>query len=119
MARILTAENAQMHTAAVTIRTLTIEKRQVTLSVFRQLIEEDIFDWNTLALRGVGWGHVRHAIDEPPDTAINLVWQRGTELRRCITYRRVRPREEYSPRGLHYRLPASDRERILKKTPVD
>jgi len=28
----------------------------VTLAVFRQLIEEPIFDWDELGLRGVGWG---------------------------------------------------------------
>lgn len=87
MPRALTAHNAVIKTASVSIRTLTIEGRQVTLAVFRQLIEEDIFDPDARILRGVGWGHVRYLIEEPPEEAINLVWQRGDELRRCILKR--------------------------------
>ena len=87
MAKILNAENAKIITATVTLRALTIERRQVTLSVFRQLIEEPIVDKDVLYLRGVGWGHVRYLIDKPPDRAIHLVWQKGNELRRCIVER--------------------------------
>jgi hypothetical protein len=87
MAKILNAENAKIITATVTLRALTIERRQVTLSVFRQLIEEPIVDKDVLRLSGVGWGHVRYLIDQPPDRAIHLVWQKGNELRRCIVER--------------------------------
>lgn len=87
MVRVLTAENALIVTATVTVRALTIEKRQVTLSVFRQLQEAPIVDMKTLTLRGVGWGHVRYLIDEQPDQAIHLVWQKGSELRRGIVQR--------------------------------
>lgn len=87
MTKILNAENAQIITATVTVRALTIERRQVTLSVFRQLIEEHIVDFDVMRLRGVGWGHVRYLIEKPPDRAIHLVWQKGNELRRCIVER--------------------------------
>lgn len=87
MSRVLTALNAEVTTASVTVKSLTLEKRQVTLAVFRQLIEEPIFDWDKMALCGVGWGHVRYMIDEPPDQAINLVWQKGNDLRRCIVHK--------------------------------
>lgn len=33
-----------------------IDHRQATLAVVRQLCIEDIFDWEAMALRGVGWG---------------------------------------------------------------
>jgi hypothetical protein len=89
MARVLTAQNAVINTAAVQIKTLTVAGKQVTLAVFRQLIEEHIFDFEAGALRGVGWGHVRYLIDRPPDQAIHLVWQRGEELRRCIVERQL------------------------------
>lgn len=85
---ILVASNAELRTASVSVRTLTIEGKQVTLAVFRQLIEEDIYDHEKEALNGVGWGHVNYLLkdrpfDSPPGT-INLVWQRGLELRRCF-----------------------------------
>ncbi len=35
MARVLTARTAQISTAAVSIKTLTVEGRQVTLALFR------------------------------------------------------------------------------------
>jgi hypothetical protein len=90
MARVLTAQNAVINTTSVQIKTLTAGK-QVTLAVFRQLIEEHIFNWATGRLRGVGWGHVRYLIDRPPEAATNLVWQSGDHLRRCIVERRLDP----------------------------
>lgn len=62
MSKILNAENAQIITATVSVKTITIERRQVTLSVFRQLQSEDIIDLEVFRLRGVGWGHVRYLI---------------------------------------------------------
>ena len=52
--RRLTARNAIVSTAMIQLATLTLDRKQVTLAVFRQLIEEQIFDWQTLALRGAG-----------------------------------------------------------------
>jgi hypothetical protein len=87
--RVLTALNAEVTTATIAITTMVIDRRQVTLSVFRQMVEEPIFDWEKMALRGVGWGYVNYKIEKHPDTAINLVFQRGEDLYRCIVQRRV------------------------------
>jgi hypothetical protein len=87
MTKILTAENAQITTATIAVKTITVEKRQITLSIFRQVIEEDIVDREVLRLRGVGWGHCRYLIEATPDKAIHLVWQKGGELRRCVVKR--------------------------------
>ena len=95
---VLISQNAEITTATITIRSLTVDRRQVTLALFRQLQEEDIFDWSTMQLRGVGWGHVRYMIEASPEIAINLVWQKGTELRRCRgTTRRSRPADRARP----------------------
>ena len=67
MSKILTAQNAEILTASITIQSLTVEKRQVTLAVFRQLLVEDIIDWDKITLRGVGWGHVRYLIEGEGD----------------------------------------------------
>jgi hypothetical protein len=88
MKRPITAQNVQIHTAVVSIRTLTVEGRQVTMGLFRQLIEEDIISWKTpVSLHGVAWGHVRYLIEDGAETAINIVWQKGNELRRCIVHK--------------------------------
>lgn len=85
---VVTVENAQIKTAAVEIKTLTISGRQVTLSVFRQIQEEDIFDEN-LALKGVPWGTVNYFWKEDyTKDKIHLLWQIGKELRRCILLRK-------------------------------
>jgi hypothetical protein len=85
----LTALNAEVTTATISIQAMVIERRQVTLSVFQQLIEEPIFDWKAMALRGVGCGFVNYLVDGSPADVIHLVWQRGNELRRCKVLRRV------------------------------
>lgn len=98
MARALTVQNAEINTASITIRTLQVEGRQVTMGVFRQLPVEDIIS-DELSLRGVGWGHVNYLIEGgnyayyghthiyANGRPIHLVWQRGNELRRCLVPR--------------------------------
>ena len=92
----LTVHNAQITTAKVEIKTLTISGKQVTLAVFRQLIEEPVIaDDGTL--NGVPWGTVNY---HPAKTCraeehagerehydylgshLHVVWQKGTGLRR-------------------------------------
>lgn len=88
----LTVHNAEIKTAAVEIRTLTISGKQVTLAVFRQLRSERWLD-NELNPRGPAWGVVnyhpdpicrlsggRGGLDGTPH--IHMVWQLGAELRR-------------------------------------
>jgi hypothetical protein len=60
MARALTVQNAEINTASITIRTLQVEGRQVTMGVFRQLPVEDIIEPEGPHLKGVGWGHVNY-----------------------------------------------------------
>jgi hypothetical protein len=79
--------DAEVKTATVEVRTLTISRRQVTLNVFRQLLEEDVIDIDTGQFRGVPWGTVNYC---PPKecksnghtTHLHVVWQCGNELRR-------------------------------------
>src|SRR4051794_38982249 len=76
-----------------TIKNLTIEvkvmkigNRQVTLSVFRQLKQENIIDPQTTELCGIPWGTVNYHVDcdEIKGDHLHVVWQKGTELRRAI-----------------------------------
>jgi hypothetical protein len=100
----LTVHNAQVSTATVEIRTLTIDGKQVTLAVFRQLPDEPLIAEDG-TLRGVPWGRVNYHPDKVPGTDgwghlprpvpctsedsvygehIHVVWQKGAELRRAI-----------------------------------
>lgn len=83
MTKILTTQNAQITTAAVEVKTLTISGKQVTLSVFRQLIHEDLVSEDG-ALNGLPWGHVNyHPWKCEGASHLHVVWQKGEELRRA------------------------------------
>jgi hypothetical protein len=90
----ITAAEAIVKTASVEVRVLTLSGKQVTLAVFRQLQEEDIFDCTGAlpSLRGVPWGHVNYCPNgdkcRAPESYIrtehlHVVWQLGEELRRA------------------------------------
>lgn len=100
MARVLTVQNAEINTASITIRTLQVEGRQVTMGVFRQLPVEDIVNQNPLSLRGVGWGHVNYMKTYSAD--LHVVWQKGSELRRCIVRRLDEGRFDFRPFQSYY-----------------
>jgi hypothetical protein len=83
--KILTTHNAQITTAAVEVKTLTISGKQVTQSVFRQLLTEQILNEDG-TLAGVPGGHVNYHPDKCADSSrahLHVVWQLGSELRRC------------------------------------
>lgn len=85
----LTVHNAQITTATVEIKTLTISGKQVTLAVFRQLREEPLIA-NDGTLNGVPWGTVNYHPGKCGDTSPHwhVVWQQGSELLRATVGRR-------------------------------
>ncbi len=79
----LTVQNAAITTASVEIKTLTVSGKQVTLAVFRQLLEQPlVLDDGTLA--GQPWGIVNYHPDKCADFSAHwhVVWQDGNDLRR-------------------------------------
>jgi hypothetical protein len=75
-------EQATISTATITIRTLTIDRRQVTLAVFRQLEEQEPVD-SSAKLLGIPWGRVNYHPDGCKRKGhVHVVWQTGDELRR-------------------------------------
>lgn len=86
--RAINVEQAEIRTATVTVRALTIDRRQVTLAVFRQLREEPVVDQDTGEFHGLPWGTVNYC---PPRGGcygehLHVVWQSGDELRRATQY---------------------------------
>jgi hypothetical protein len=96
MTKQLTTQNATITTAAVEVKTLTISGKQVTLAVFRQLIEEPLIAEDG-TLNGIPWGTVNHCPEKkywdtedcemrdcaPDPTHLHVVWQKSSELRRA------------------------------------
>lgn len=80
---ILTVQNAEIKTATVEVKTLTISGKQVTLAVFRQLVDDDLID-DAGHFRGPPWGTVNYHPDKCAvgREHVHVVWQSGTDLRR-------------------------------------
>lgn len=80
----LTVHNAEIKTAAVEIKALTVSGRQVTQSVFRQLKETPLVtDGGHFA--GLPWGSINYHPDKCADYSehLHVVWQKDQELRRA------------------------------------
>lgn len=85
-----TPSNTSIETATVQIQTLNVGSKQMTLSIFRQLIEEPAI--NTVGrIQGKPWGTVNYHPDRCDDAKdhLHVVWQSGDQLRRSF----VRPPE--------------------------
>jgi hypothetical protein len=80
-------QDIKVETVKVTLKAMVIGPRQMTQSIFKQLVNEDILDQDALTLRGQPWGYVNYLVNESPDVARYIVWQKGSELRRCIVKR--------------------------------
>lgn len=81
---IIDVQQASLNTATVQIKTLTINGKQVTMAVFRQLLQEELFNEDG-TLKGQVWGHVNYFPKPCEPDHLHVVWQKGAELRRaCI-----------------------------------
>lgn len=84
--RAINVEHAELRTATVTVKALTIDKRQVTLAVFRQLKEEDLVS-EAGEFKGLPWGTVNYCPNKKEcgkGQHLHVVWQQGTELRHAL-----------------------------------
>lgn len=75
-------DHAIVHTVGVDVKILRINKKQMTMGVFRQLTEESIFLADG-TLRGIPWGWVNYrwsATNE--DTDCYVIYQIGDKLRK-------------------------------------
>lgn len=95
--REIDVKTANLQTAAISIRTLQVNDKQMTLAVFRQLVERDALD-EIGRLTGQVWGWVNYHPDkcDGDKPHWHYIWQDGDML--------VRGR---APRALHKLLEAS------------
>lgn len=84
---------------AVTIKTIKVNNRKMTLSVFKQLPSENIFHSQTLELKGVPWGKVNYYWgDKNPWQGIQVVWVEGNVLKRCFLQQYAEPSKYFANR---------------------
>ncbi|MBB2744659.1 UNVERIFIED_ORG: hypothetical protein FHR35_004508 [Microbispora rosea subsp. rosea] len=68
------------------IKAMTVNGKQVTLAVFRQLYDEPLYDFYTWQAVGTPWCRVNYHPDRCDRDSIvheHVVWQKGDELRRA------------------------------------
>jgi hypothetical protein len=88
----LFASDVKTASLTVEIKSLHVGTKQMTLSVFRQIHEEDLLD-KDFKLLGKPWGLINYWWDKCPQwnpSCIHVIWQKGNELRR---FRRSNIRE--------------------------
>ncbi len=119
---VIQAKDAAITTVSVEVKVITIGKKQMTLSVFRQLPKVDPRVWWEQASRdqAIHWGTVNYCRDCPPGIAsatgeivggvlnpshLHLVWQSGPRLYRTAI---LEPRADlhfYDPiKGINWGL---------------
>lgn len=84
--RFVRAEEASIRTASVEIRTLTVNGKQMTMGVFRQLVIENVLSPEARALKGRPWGLVNYFPKPCEPDHLHIVWQKGGDLRRACVY---------------------------------
>lgn len=85
MGKPLTVQNAELVTATVELKTLSVSGKQVTLSVFRQIPDGQLFT-DGFQFSGVPWGRVNYFWDggPPQPDRQHILWQSGSDLFRTI-----------------------------------
>lgn len=84
--RRITTHDASVKTAAVEVKALTISGKQVTLSVFRQLVNEPLINPHDGTLFGTPWGRVNYFWGDCEPDHLHVVWEKSRELRRACVY---------------------------------
>lgn len=81
-------EQATKQERSVTVQVLTIGKRQVTQALYRQLVDENVIDYDTGNLKGEVWGWVNMHVGECDEKKPHLhtIWERDGQLRRACAY---------------------------------
>ena len=100
MKKQVSVDEVSLSVVGVSIKAVQIGKKQMTLSVFRQLEHEAVWDPETFKSRGVVWGRVNYFWPDDSDHSyfgfagvfqsqyepVHIVWQAGSALRRSFLY---------------------------------
>jgi hypothetical protein len=84
--RVITARKAIIKTVSVSIKTLRIGPKQMTMGVFRQLRQKRLLNHDTAEFLGVPWGIVNYHPDCTYRDHLHVVWQEGDQLRTDCVY---------------------------------
>jgi len=106
-------EEASIQRRQLTVEVLTLDKRQVTQSLYKQIVEEDVIDQYTGTIKGIVWGWVNLHNDchHMNGEHFHAIWEDNGNLKRsyvCLPwtkkipyYQHIRTHEEVA-RGKPY-----------------
>lgn len=87
----ISVEQAFINTATIEIKALTVNGRQVTQALFKQLLNEPVVAWDTGEFLGTVWGRVNYFWgDCKAADHLHVVWQLGDQLRRSCVWGKPR-----------------------------
>ncbi len=100
----LSTEQVRINTMQVEIKSMMVGKKQLTLSLMRQIIEEPLVDEESILFKGIPWGHVNYFWGDDkhksyPDY-MNVVWQKSDVLRRNVIVMKLYHHEHSEKRCL-------------------
>ena len=77
---------ASVHTLSLSVQVMKLDKRQVTLAVFRQLDNDHLLN-PAAGLMGTPWGRVNYHMGcAYASRHLHIVWQKGERLYRATVY---------------------------------
>ncbi|HTI15182.1 MAG TPA: hypothetical protein VL461_11545 [Dictyobacter sp.] len=82
----LPIEDVAVQERQVTIKVLTVGTKQITQSLYKQMVQEDVIDYQTGLLKGHVWGWVNlHDGCAPPSNHLHAIWEDHGQLKRSHT----------------------------------
>ncbi len=83
--KIVKTEDVSLKTLQVQIEALTINGKQVTLSMFRQIPARQLeHNQSEKKIMGTLWGHVNYHWGKQSTDNLHVLWQEGDRLYRCL-----------------------------------
>lgn len=89
---VINVDEAVIRTAAIEIRMLVVDRRKVTLSLFRQFQQRAVIDPTTGQQKGLPWGLINYfwpgcdQLHDGSERHLHVLWQDGMELYRDCVY---------------------------------
>lgn len=112
--KVISIHDAKLKTVNVGIKTVTISDRQVTLSLFKQLVSSELIS-DSGKLNGLPWGWVNYHPDKyckHIEYHKHFIWQKGEELRRSRVIMDIRYYEAHGLGRFFFDTDESARKRI-------
>lgn len=81
---VIDISQVKISTLSMEIKTISLNKKQMTLSFFRQIPREKLIDFDSAKLNGVPWGRINYFWQDHSAGDIHVIWQNNNQIFRDI-----------------------------------